>query len=85
MVHKFSTMKKIYERWRDVNVTERVEINERADPDAAAVLPVMHSAEGALIAAPAELVAPAARPVLLHAAPVEQTEAGAETGLVQAV
>ena len=67
-----STMKKIYERWRDVNVTETVQVNERADPDAAAVLPVEQSVQGALLAAPAETFAPeGSASMLLHAAAVE--------------
>ena len=67
-----STLKKIYERWRDVNVTERVQIHERADPDAAVVLPVQQSVQGALVAEPfAPQVSTSA---LLHAAAVHQGE-----------
>jgi hypothetical protein len=82
-----STMKKIYERWRDVNVTETVQVNERADPDAAVVQPVGQSAQGALLAAPAETFAPdVSASVLLHAAPVEVEQTVAEADpVVQSV
>jgi hypothetical protein len=74
-----STLKKIYERWRDVNVTERVQIHERADPDAAIVLPVQQSgAQGALLAEPCG-ASQVSTPALLHAAAVDQGEAGAQS------
>lgn len=59
-----STMAKIYERWRDANLTERVEINEReADGHTAQATPVG--------AAAAAATAGMAAPVALLAAPAE--------------
>ena len=65
--------KKTYEQWRDINVSETVHVNERADPGAAVTaLPVEQSSQGALLTASAETSsAEVLASVLLHAAPVE--------------
>lgn len=77
-----STIKKIYERWRDVNVSERVQIHECVDPEAPVAVAVQPSPGGTLVAAPAESLAPGTGAVLLHAAPVEELDSDENADMV---